>query len=53
MTTHRSSKDFGRHAEWVMSLVALEKDDRPQSAAETLDILLNGREKQKATKFHA
>ena len=40
-------------AEWVMSLIALEKDDRPQSAAEALDTLLNGRDEQKVTKFRA
>jgi serine/threonine-protein kinase len=39
--------------EWVMSLIALEKDDRPQSAAEALDTLLNGRDEQKVTKFRA
>ncbi len=40
-------------AEWVMSFIALEKDDRPQSAAEALDTLLNGRDEQKVTKFRA
>jgi hypothetical protein len=40
-------------AEWVMSFIALKKDDRPQSAAEALDTLLNGRDEQKVTKFRA
>ena len=40
-------------AEWVMSLMSLEKEERPQTAAEALGILLNGRDEQKVTKFRA
>jgi hypothetical protein len=36
-----------------MSFIALKKDDRPQSAAEALDTLLNGRDEHKVTKFRA
>ncbi|MDA7881974.1 serine/threonine protein kinase, partial [Akkermansiaceae bacterium] len=39
--------------DWVMSFISLEKDDRPQSAAEALDTLLHGRDEQKVTKFRA